>query len=394
MPETTSSKTTSASLWQEPLGRSVKINFIIICILFILGMVIALAGYLSKIILLIGLTILATYVLLKPVDIIHNLMDRTIKPGNSSEKKERVSKRHRIISITLVYLLCGFLISGFSIQFFPKLSHQIQGFSNDLPRYYDKLETRVNAIMPSWLEVEEATQGNIDTVDANTETSRTALDQVAEWLKQYSSGIVKYLFNIGTNTITSLVYILTGIVMIFYFLLDGEKLREGTANMMPERFIQPVSKYLLTIHKVLYYFTQIQLVMGFAAGLYLYILLSIYQFKYALLLGVIYGFASVIPVIGSWFGLIPTFLVALFRQDPTVIIPITIFIGIFFMFKTYWLLPKGLNYRFGIHPVIIILTFLVCVQLVGPIGIFLVFPIASAIAGSYAYSQKKLEFSK
>jgi predicted PurR-regulated permease PerM len=101
--------------------------------------------------------------------------------------------------------------------------------------------------------------------------------------------------------------------------------------------------------------------------------------KYALLLGVILGGVSILPVIGPWLGLLPIIAVVEMGGNPIHVLPVLLVAGCFYLIKAYWLWPKLVSRKFDLHPILFILTFLMCTKIMGFSGIFLSFPLASVV---------------
>ena len=127
----------------SPLIPIIKINIIVLCICGLSLALLMSATYLSNILLLIGSSVLMAYILLGPVELTQLFINKVLFKNNTD--KNSASK---VFSIILVYVLFGLILISTAIKFLPQLSHQIQDFSNDLPRYYEQLGERINQYIP------------------------------------------------------------------------------------------------------------------------------------------------------------------------------------------------------------------------------------------------------
>jgi predicted PurR-regulated permease PerM len=365
------------------MTTTVKVNLTLIFILLLLFTVIAVVDYLTAILAMLGGVVLVAYVLLGPV----NLLEDGLEWGSATLLRRPRPGKYRVWAIILVYLLFLGLVAVSAIQGFPRLSAQVRGFAEDLPAYLDQVQDhiktmpRANLLEQFWPARPAAAgpaQNQTTPPENGNETDTTVL-------QNYSTALLGHLVNLGTMTLATLIYLLIGLVLTFYMLLDGKRLKEGFVRLLPKRLKASVDDYLATIHRVLYNFIRVQVVMGMTGGLYLYIVFQIFQVKYAFFLAFVFGAASIVPVLGPLFGILPAALVVLFSTQPIAIIPILICAAVFYMLKVYWILPKLVQYDFDIHPVIIILSFLVCVHTADMAGVLLAFPLASLISGTYEY---------
>jgi predicted PurR-regulated permease PerM len=76
-----------------------------------------------------------------------------------------------------------------------------------------------------------------------------------------------------------------------------------------------------------------------------------------------------------------------FSSHPNDILQVLLVTGLFYILKTYWLWPKLIHRRYDVHPILFILTFLVCIKLTGALGMLLAFPLASVLA-AFAHTLK------
>ncbi len=229
------------------------------------------------------------------------------------------------------------------------------------------------------------------TIDSNTGSTNASdepaglASNLSSILKDFAKDLPTYLINFGTNTVTSLVYILTCLVMVFYLLLDGDGIRRGFIQLFRYEHQREMTHYINTIHKVLANFLAIQAVLAIISGVSMFVLLSAFQIEEAFLLSSIYGMASIVPIIGPWCGIIPIIAMVIFTGHAQSLIPILFISGLFYIIKTYWIIPKFFERMHAIHPILIILTFIVCIHAAHFSGAVFAFPLASVLSGTYLY---------
>lgn len=403
MPNPTPSENTFGIF--SPLTR---LNLVILCIIALIYGALVLTEFLPSIIAMLAASLIVTYLLLGPVRGLENLLKKILP-----QKWNVPSSLRRALSIILVYLLCfGFLLLGILRIAIP-LSVQFKAFAKELPAHISKVgTTQPTQLHPPYRQVIQQTllEETVNTAGETqistqtkvsvkrsvpqspktrilTATSELIVQKISLLSKNYAAKLGRYVLDIGTTTFNGLIYTLTTLVLVFYLLHDGKAIQRGLVELMPTRHEAFAEQFLNHLHKQFYTVVKGQVLMSVLSGGALYCLLLIIGVKYALLLGVVFGAASILPVIGPWLGLIPTIVIIEVSPNPINILPVLLVAGLFYLTKAYWLWPKLISRKFNIHPILFILTFLVCIKVMGFPGVFLSFPLAS-ILGVWMEFQK------
>jgi predicted PurR-regulated permease PerM len=351
-----------------------------------------------------------------------NLLERFLSATCPWLTLQKSFIKPRSISVLLVYLGFLLVIALSAVRWVPILNEQVRGFAQDLPHYLSQLEENTfrfsgqpphQALLPSLPlqiippkgtdgdgketeptvfkpEAKEPSKAETVVTNANELLQQTTTTgSIATFLQKLASGALGNLLDLATTTLARLVFLLTGLVILFYFLLDGERLKAGFIELIPSHYRMKVSDFLESIHTMLYTFIKGQVVLGFMAGLYLYIVYSFLGVKYAGFLGFFFGTASILPVVGPWMGLLPGILVVLFGQNPTDLVALLMLTGGFYVVKEYWLIRKVVGNILEMHPVVVILAFLACLKVAGVSGVLLAFPVASILSVTFRYIEGK-----
>jgi predicted PurR-regulated permease PerM len=150
--------------------------------------------------------------------------------------------------------------------------------------------------------------------------------------------------------------------------------------LMPGRSRDDILRIVGKIDRAISAFFRGRVIVCTICGLVTWLGLWIIGIKYSFLFGFLIGVSTVIPNLGLVF-LAPTLLVAWFGQDGSIwaVVWTTV---LYFGVQTLQgaiLDPIILGREVEIHPVFLILAFLICGKLLGFIGILLAVPIASVI---------------
>ncbi len=369
------------------------------------------ADWIAPIIILLAVSLLTSYILLAPVCGIEHIL---IQLAHKSRLKSLLNFTPwlgkllpkawaRIAAILIVYLATGLFIGVFTIRFVPETFAQLQSLSRELPVYFDKAEDWVvsQPMLRGYLHGElthlqqkglislnedeqiylrdnpdgPLTEHEKQEVRAKILNTAERLNQVmASQLSSAPKGLIPAL----SNTLNGLVYTLTWFMLVFYFLLDGGHLKDGFIRLLPKR-ARPTARYLLEeVHKVMFGFIKSQVMLGIGTGIYMMLVYTVFGVPYASVLGSVFAIAEILPVIGTWIGFTPGVLVILCTNP----YKLPIIFGLSYAFQTVKdniVAPKVMGDIMGLHPVVVILSLLVCAKVAGLVGVLFAIPVASLI---------------
>ncbi len=394
------------------LDKTLRRNILGLCVLFVFFLLIQGITYLSELVLLFSGVLFACYLLLGPVNGLETFLKRWApKNGN----KIILGINFRLVSVVVVFVgFVLFLVVGAG-QIFPVVTSQVSGFVKALPSYYSQVENQLDALSKLKLSTSlkipskemnssetaptvspSSTLGpNLNAQDkitrgSDTQVSESALGQMVLFFRNVATSAFSNVFDFLTTSLTGLVYGLTGLVLLFYFLLDGQALRKGfIALILPElsepEWDEKVESFLDSTHFLFFTLLKVQVITSVLSGLMLYGVYSLLGVEFSGFLSFFFFICSLVPVIGPWVGALPSILVLLFSGEPVTMLVIFSLLGGFYILKQRWLLPRLLGDKLDIHPVLIILALLICTELVGPLGFLLAIPTACLIAVTYQF---------
>ncbi|MBY0404838.1 MAG: AI-2E family transporter [Cyanobacteria bacterium] len=438
----------SSSLEKKPasflkLEGIFRLNIILLSLFALLYGLFRLMEFLYDVVAILGGALLLTYLLLGPVNFVESSILKTIRnaglkpPGFLKKPPFSHVLEHfnfRGISVLVVYLLFFCLIFISSVRVFPVIQDQVTELGRDLPGYMAQFDEEISyfshspegvfilksiPILP--LPPEEALNTSLDPIqdvhlessqdvpkiqqlevsplppsaeatDANGQSpaearARTILAQMLGYFQKLGINSLHHLKEVVTTTMEGMIFLVATLVIIFYFLLDGQKLKKGLIDFLPAKIQGKTAHFLENTHNILYTFVKGQIILGLMSGAYLWFIYTAYGVKYSGFLGSFFGASSILPVVGPWLGLIPGVFVILFGDSPLDLMWVLMFTGAWYILKEYWLNRMILGNALEIHPVVFILSFLVAIKMTGPVGLLLSFPLASIVCVSIQYFQ-------
>jgi predicted PurR-regulated permease PerM len=203
-------------------------------------------------------------------------------------------------------------------------------------------------------------------------------DSIMRFVQANAQGALSNVFTVAAGTVTGIGYLITILVLSFYFLMDGKHLVKGINSLIPKKFLPNAMKIEQSIHESLLGFLKGQVYLGILAGAIMLPVYLAFGIKYALFLCIFLTVAEIIPVVGSTLGFIPAIIIILFT-DPMKLILICIIFWIMQAIKDNIVAPKIVGEIIGLHPVTVILSLWIGFQLAGLFGIIFAIPVASVI---------------
>jgi predicted PurR-regulated permease PerM len=185
------------------------------------------------------------------------------------------------------------------------------------------------------------------------------------------------MLEVLTKTIQGVVYALCGLLLIYYLLLDGERLGRNLLELFPKASRPAMAYVFSSTHQVMFSFVKGQVLLGLLTGVYMFIVYTLIGVKYAAFLGSLFALAEILPVIGTYLGIIPGLTVALYTGGPLMALAVFLCSYAYQTVKDNILSPKIVGNVMGLHPVMVILSLLIFGKLGGLVGILFALPLAS-----------------
>lgn len=387
----------------ELLFKSLLTLLSSIAVLFV---IVQIGSLLYSIVVLLAIATVFSYVLLAPVDWTERgivFISQKLHQNAFFRKIARCSPdiNPRIFAVITVFSLFFTAITLSGSLLLPQLSHQVKDFGKALPRYITQVEEHLlewsgDTIGGDTLkkifeaDIVRAEKAGVvknhspETAPITEEEKKVIQDSVfrstlihaAHFLEHAASSAFENVIGLVTHTLNGLVYFLTGVVLIFYFLLDGHKVKDGVLLMLPKSVHTAANYFFSSVHQVMFNFVKGQVLLAFVSGIFMFILYSLFSVKYAIFLSAFFTVAEILPVIGPWIAFTPGILVILFSDHPEHAFYIWF---IYVLIKDNFILPKVVGDVMGLHPVVVIFSILICAKLGGLIGVVLALPIASVL---------------
>lgn len=211
-----------------------------------------------------------------------------------------------------------------------------------------------------------------------TDALNKAIPQFYDSISNILSNIIPWLYSISVSFIKWLLNIVIAIVVSFYTTSDKMLLRTSIKKIIYAFFTKERADYFVTTlkecHEICKSYIIGKAIDSLIIGLICFILMSIFQLDYALLISVIVGITNMIPYFGPFIGAVPGVLI-LGIVEPIKGVIFAVLILAIQQFDGLYLGPKILGESTGVRPLGILFAITVGGAFFGVIGMFLGVPV-------------------
>jgi predicted PurR-regulated permease PerM len=168
-------------------------------------------------------------------------------------------------------------------------------------------------------------------------------------------------------------------VLLLYLLMDWREFTSRVFALIPRRWADGAREALAETDGLLGQYVRGQLLVMLCLALWYSTGLLIAGLNQWLPLGVLTGLLSFIPYIGFGAGLLIALISAMLQLGPLDgLIAVGVVFGLGQLLESYWLTPRLVGERIGLHPVAVLFALLAFGTLFGFVGILLALPMAAA----------------
>jgi len=277
----------------------------------------------------------------------------------------------RAVAALLVMLALALLVLALLLVLVPVLRKEVLALQEQLPAAVAWLEGAVAPRLAEWfgLKVSFDPQALRDLIAEQAAVNQDLVKRVVENLR---AGGAALLGVVGLLVLMP--------VVLFYFLLDGHAMLGHAAQVIPRRWHRRTVQMLREIDALLAQFLRGQLTVMLTLAAYYAIALSIARFDTALPIGILTGLLVFIPYVGFGLGLMLAILAGLLQFGPVHgLTAVAIVYGIGQVLEGFFLTPRLVGERIGLHPLAVIFALLAFGQVFGFLGVLLALPVSAAL---------------
>lgn len=296
--------------------------------------------------------------------------------------------RSRNTAVILVFTLMALLVVLVLLILVPLIERQITTLIVSLPSYRDWftgtaipwLEQRTGFQISVWLDLNHL----IELIRSNWERAGGVATTLLGYLSRSGFAVMAMVANIALLP-----------VLTFFFLRDWDLLVDRVASLIPRDHLATASRLAKASSDVLGAFLRGQFLVMITLGVMYGIGLWAVGLDLGILIGIVAGLLTFVPYLGPASGIILGVIAALVQYgDWKYVAGVLAVFGVGQVVESYWLTPKLVGDRIGLHPVAVIFAVLAGGTLFGFLGMLLALPVAAVANVLLRYAQERYTHSR
>lgn len=276
----------------------------------------------------------------------------------------------RLLAVIVVELLVLVALLCLSLLVVPVLVKELPLMREQIPILLDRLQST----LAPWL-AQFGVRISLDLASLR--------EQVVQYLQANWSGSFGSLWSSlkigGSVAVVLLFNALLVPVALFYLLLDWKQLVARVLELVPPRLRPGVDSFTGEADQVLGQYLRGQLLVMMTMAVFYSTGLALFGLELALPIGVFTGLAMFVPYVGFGIGLILAVLAGMLEFGATkAFVMVAVVYGAGQVIEGFYLTPRLVGERIGLHPLAVIFALLAFGQLFGFVGVLVALP-ASAV---------------
>jgi predicted PurR-regulated permease PerM len=291
----------------------------------------------------------------------------------------------RSLGALIVLLALLVIVSAIAVILIPLIQTEIGAMAAQLPQWFDHISKDVLprvesltgvSLSADWTQWRGAVAGELSRHLGSVSTISLS---VLTHLKDSGAAFFAFLVNLALIP-----------VVMFYLLRDWNKFVAAIDGLIPRRWHAKTAEIAHDIDGVLAEFLRGQALVMLCLCVYYSLLLWLVGLHSALPIGILTGLLVFIPYVGFSMGFLLALVAALLQPGAGVsllILTICVY-GAGQILESYFLTPRLVGERIGLHPIAVIFALLAFGALFGFVGVLLALPVSAALLVALRHLRK------
>ncbi|MBT4760127.1 MAG: AI-2E family transporter [Bdellovibrionaceae bacterium] len=272
---------------------------------------------------------------------------------------------NRVASIMFLFSAMSLTIFIGLSSLYPLISSQLSSLKSDLPKYITGTTQLIKDT--------EANFSFLTAILLNFDLSEYVESLMTTWASSLFEDFPKYISK-------SLTTAMLAPFLAFFLLKDGQRILKSIFSLVPNRFFELSINLQHQINDQMGGFIRARMLEATIVGFVVWAGLWLIHFPYAPLLATFAALTNLIPYIGPLIGMVPPLIIALINGTP--------FIGLFLVLLPYAIaqiidmfviIPLVVAKIVDLHPVTVIISFIIGAQVMGVLGMIISIPVTSIL---------------
>lgn len=286
----------------------------------------------------------------------------------------------RTLAVVIIYVLLVAGIVTIPAVAIPPLASQVAGLNLDIQQFL--------------LEV-EGLFGHEYQIAGQVIDGAAMFNQVISLVQDLIQPLFGETLVLAFDVLESLVWVIFILVVSFYLVKDGQKLREWAEGLPPPGYREDFIRLRNEINTIWAAFFRGQLLLGLVVATIFALIGLIIGLPSPLAMGLFAGLMEFLPSLGHGIWLVTASIIALFAGSTWMQVPnwvfVLIIIGLHLAFQQFdlnYLIPRIIGRQVHLPPVVVILGIVAGAAMAGVLGIALAAPTISSsrVIGRYVYA--------
>jgi len=277
----------------------------------------------------------------------------------------------RVLAVVVVELLFIVVMLGVVLLIVPILTKELPQLREQIPVMLESMSTWLKPHfdqlgVPFSLETNSIKAVVLKYLSANGE------DAFASVLSSLKLGGSVALAVVGNAVLIP--------VALFYLLMEWHRFMAQLIVLVPVRMREAVNSFTGEADAVLGQYLRGQLLVMLSLAVFYSVGLTLFGLDLALPIGVFTGFAVFVPYLGFGIGLVLAALAGLLQfASFKVVIMVAVVFGLGQLIEGFFLTPRLVGERIGLHPLAVIFALLAFGQLLGFVGVLIALPVSAVL---------------
>jgi predicted PurR-regulated permease PerM len=277
----------------------------------------------------------------------------------------------RVLAVVLVELLFIAVVVGLFLLIVPILSKELPLLREQVPLLADQANAKLTPWLtqmgvPVRLDIGSIKDAALKYLNANFEES------FAQLLASLKLGGSVALTVVGAAILIP--------VALFYLLMDWDRFVGRVIELVPIPLRARFDSFTEEADVVLGQYLRGQLLVMLAMAIFYATGLSLFGLDLALPIGVFTGLAMFIPYVGFGIGLILAVLAGLLQfASIKALVMVAVVYGLGQVVEGFYLTPRLVGHRIGLHPLAVIFALLAFGQIFGFVGVLVALPVSAVL---------------
>lgn len=289
-----------------------------------------------------------------------------------------IAKIKRPISICGSLLLIVLVVTLVVLIVFPQLGRTIKEIGMQIPVFLNEAYVWLEKQFVAYPEILKQL-GRLEEMEFDW---NSIISAVAGFMTNGLGSVITSTFTVASSIVGGVVNAVIAFIFAFYILAQKEKLSDQFNRMLMAYFKKDiytyVKKVLSLLHKNFSNFITGQCLEAVILGTMFFVVLTIFRFPYALLIGVLIAFTALIPIVGAFIGCaVGVFLI--FMDDPMKALWFLVIFLVLQQLEGNLIYPKVVGNSVGLPSIWVLVAVSVGGSMMGVLGMLMFIPIVSTL---------------